>query len=147
MTDPKYLKRPGASGRGQQVFKHWDFASERERQVTLDENDREIHDKDGALARDTDHETSAEAARSISGEEATRLENMVATATWNAKHGGLTWDEAARITGLDKASVSPRWKSLRHRRLIAFALRASNRPGRRRSRRNKSQRHARSLLA
>src|SRR5262249_4494859 len=118
-----FRKRPGRTGRSQQVWKHWDFATDREKQVTLERNMQELRSGRGdSRARSGDHETAGEAASSISREEATRLENAAADAIWNSGQDGLTWDETATITGKDKASLRPRWKPLRHQRRIVFAL-------------------------
>jgi hypothetical protein len=119
---PSFRKRPGLSGRNQQVFKHWDFATAREKTVTIEHNESEIHGRTDPMARPSDHETAEEAASSISRAEATRLENIVADACKFRGYEGMTWDEAPKFTHLDKGSISPRWKPLRHRRLIVFAL-------------------------
>ena len=69
-------------------------------------------------ARTTDLRASHTAAKSVRGEKARKLERLVADAVWAAGDRGLTWNEAAAVTGIDKGSISPRWKPLRKQKLI-----------------------------
>jgi hypothetical protein len=70
--------------------------------------------KRGSYARRTDPVTSHDAAESV---DVSRLERQVVDALRNAPRG-LTWDELHRVTRIDKASISPRLKPLRDKRLI-----------------------------
>lgn len=67
-----------------------------------------------ALARNTDPETSHEAAHSMD-DAVTRLEKVVTLAIRASGDRGATWDELAALTGIDKASISPRFKPLRRK--------------------------------
>jgi DNA-directed RNA polymerase specialized sigma24 family protein len=122
---PSFLKRPGKSGKNQQVWIHWDFATEEEKRVTLERNAAEPHGRTGALVRASDHVTAHESAEELDDATITRLENIVAEAIRKTGRKGLTWDEVAEVTGLDKGSISPRFKPLRHRCRIVFGLELS----------------------
>ena len=70
-----------------------------------------------AFSRHTDPPTSREAARSVD-QQVPHLESMVHQAIKRRGHHGATWDELHDLTGIDKASISPRFKPLRRRKLI-----------------------------
>jgi len=72
-----------------------------------------------AYARRTDPETSHAAAASLNEEDVTRLENEVWLAI-DACLLGANWDELGSITGIDKASISPRFKPLREKGRICW---------------------------
>jgi len=72
-----------------------------------------------AKARYSDPETSHAAAESLSSTEIARLERFVYT-TIRSQPNGATWDELYYITGIAKASISPRFKPLRNKGLIEF---------------------------
>jgi hypothetical protein len=69
------------------------------------------------LARHSDPITSHEAAESVEPH-TTRLEKMVYLAIKSQGRYGATWDELHVLTGIDKASISPRLKPLRKRKLV-----------------------------
>ena len=69
-----------------------------------------------AHARNTDPDTSHNAAASVD-QHVAKLEMEVANAIKSRKNGA-TWDELHRLTGIDKASISPRLKPLRRKKLI-----------------------------
>ena len=123
-NDVKLKKRPGESGRGQQVWVAWKYSTARERTYAIEElkrtaNQPKVHT---ALARDSDHPTSKSAAKSLSPEGITHLEAQVYQAILRSEREGLIWDEAERILHLRPGSISPRWKPLRKERLILAAL-------------------------
>lgn len=70
-----------------------------------------------AFARSTDPGTSHAAARSVEPK-VNAMEQRVAQAIIAAGDNGRTWDEIALDTGIDKATVSPRFKPLRKKNLI-----------------------------
>jgi len=72
----------------------------------------------GAFARKSDPATSHAAAGSLPPEAVTKLERIVYEAICSQGLRGATWDEVAKLTGLDKASISPRWKPLCRKKLI-----------------------------
>jgi hypothetical protein len=76
-----------------------------------------LGDDPQAFARHTDPGTSREAAARISSK-VNKLEQAVADSIKAAGVAGRTWDEIAADTGLDKASVSPRFKPLRKKGVI-----------------------------
>ena len=84
----------------------------------------------GAYARHTDPGTSHAAAASF---DTTRLEQMVRDGIASMAGYGTTWDELGPITGLPAPSISPRFKPLREKYLIAAKLdpigRVVKRPG------------------
>jgi len=65
--------------------------------------------------RDTDPSTSHDAAEPIDTQ---RLEAVVLIAHMKIGEQGLTWDECAALTRIDKASVSPRFKPLMRKGLL-----------------------------
>lgn len=70
-----------------------------------------------AVARHSDPETSQDAARSVEGSEATRMEAKV-VATLQQTYSGMTTHEIAQYTGLSLVSVSPRIRPLCRKGLI-----------------------------
>lgn len=71
------------------------------------------------LARSTDPTTSRDAAKKI---DATKLENAVWLALWDAGERGLTANEVVEITGIEYRSVSPRFKPLRGKGAIRLII-------------------------
>jgi hypothetical protein len=123
LDNRKLLKRKGDSGRNQQVFKALQYADEEERRYTIEDNKRNYsHRGSEAMARRGDHDTADEAARSLSRAEVTRIEGVVERALQARRFSGGTWDELEGLTGLPKASISPRFKPLRRQLRICFAL-------------------------
>ena len=127
MTDDViYRKRLGASGRNQQVWVAWEFATEKERAHALDVLTMQNPTSDRAVGaawhRGTDHETAGEAAESIRGKRGTELENQVCRAIQRSKKQGQTWDDLEHSTNIIKASISPRLKQLRLQKRIVAAL-------------------------
>lgn len=74
-----------------------------------------------AFARTTDLPTSHAAAAKVN-KHVNKLEEAVANAIIARGIRGATWDELAVLTGLDKASISPRFKPLRKKGLIKAKL-------------------------
>jgi hypothetical protein len=72
-------------------------------------------DHDIGNSRWSDPSTSHAAADSV---DATRLESIVYAAHKRAGDNGLTWDETAAETGLDKASVSPRFAPMMRKKML-----------------------------
>lgn len=70
-----------------------------------------------ALARHTDLATSKEAAKRVDPL-VTKLMNAVAADIRRCGFDGATWNEISRRTGIDKGSISPRFKPLREAGLI-----------------------------
>lgn len=81
-----------------------------------------------ALARKTDPETSHAAAKSLDDEHIARLEREVARAIQERGGRGATWDELHTLTGIDKASISPRFKPLRDKGIIEWRLDGDGKP-------------------
>jgi hypothetical protein len=85
-----------------------------------------------AHARKTDPRTSHDAAASVD-DQLPHMEGVVYGAICQREEWGATWDEIGLITGMDKASISPRFKPLRERGLIMAKLKADGtevrRPG------------------
>lgn len=67
------------------------------------------------LARNTDPDTSHAAAESV---DTTRLEMIVLDTITACGSLGATWDELHTRTGLNKASISPRFRPLCNKNLI-----------------------------
>jgi hypothetical protein len=123
--DVKLRKRPGESGRGQQVWIAWKYSTAKERAFAVEELKRlpEYQKKiTEALARPTDHPTARAAAASIRHVEITQLESIVYNAVERTGKKGIIWDEVGRVTRVRLGSISPRWKSLRKQKLILAAL-------------------------
>jgi DNA-binding transcriptional regulator GbsR (MarR family) len=80
-----------------------------------------------ALARNSDPETSHEAAASVN---VTNLEAEV-LAVLRANPLGLTVDELTKATGLEKVTVSPRMRPLCSKKLVKESGKAPGRSGRR----------------
>jgi hypothetical protein len=76
-------------------------------------------DHDIGASRWSDPNTSHAAADTVN---ATRLEDIVYVATFKAGDDGLTWDETAAVTGLDKASVSPRFAPMMRKKMLRIKL-------------------------
>jgi hypothetical protein len=74
-----------------------------------------------AFTRPTDLQTSHEAEKRINSR-VPKLEQLVYQAIKDQWWYGATWDELAPLTGLDKGSISPRFKPLRKKGLIAAKL-------------------------
>jgi hypothetical protein len=91
-----------------------------------------------AFARRTDPSTSHAAAKAVESDVA-RLEMIVFLAVKAAGSRGLIWDEAGEVTGLDKASISPRWKPLRKKKLIKALMNEEGEVIKRRGKSGKSQ--------
>lgn len=70
-----------------------------------------------AFARHTDLPTSHEAAKRVDPK-VPHLEIVVLAAIVNKGMRGGTWNELAAVTGIDKGSVSPRFKPLRNKGFI-----------------------------
>ncbi len=70
-----------------------------------------------ALARSSDPATSYAAAEKVKPK-ISHLEKMVYEAIVSAGPHGSTWNEISQRTGIDKASISPRFKPLRKKGLI-----------------------------
>ena len=73
-----------------------------------------------ALSRNTDLPTSRAAAESLDERDVTRMEGAAYTAIKRRGDLGATWDEVGELTGIDKASLSPRWKPLRRKKKIEW---------------------------
>jgi hypothetical protein len=91
-----------------------------------------------AYARTTDPETSHAAAASLSEEDIARLEREVVV-TIRRCRDGATWDEVHDITGIDKASLSPRWKPLRLKNLLTARFDENGKAIKRRGRSGRNQ--------
>jgi len=74
--------------------------------------------KQKAKSRRFDPRTSRAAARSVRDDTVTRLEGMIHKAIAKRGKKGATWDEVHRLTKIDKASISPRFKPMRDKGLI-----------------------------
>lgn len=101
-------------------------------------NMRDLFDTPQAFARKTDIKTSHDAADSVK-DIATRLELIVAEAIKSQGPHGAIWDELAALTNLDKASISPRFKPLRHKGLITAAIDESGQELTRKGKSNRGQ--------
>jgi DNA-binding MarR family transcriptional regulator len=72
-----------------------------------------------AYARNSDPSTSHAAAASVD-DIVTRMEFAVREGIVRTGGRGATWDELHALTGIDKASISPRFKPLREKGLIQW---------------------------
>jgi hypothetical protein len=88
----------------------------------MSDDDDDEYDLFKAYARRTDPGTSHDAADSIEDHVA-RMEGIVSEAIKGQSERGATWDELHRLTGLPKATISPRFKPLREKKkLIEWRL-------------------------
>ena len=72
----------------------------------------------GAYARGGDPHTRHDAASSLSSDAVSHCETVVWQALKARGTHGATWDELHDLTGMDKATISPRFKPLREKGLI-----------------------------
>ncbi len=86
--------------------------------------------KMSVFSRNSDPDTSHEAAASMVND-VNRVEGIVERAIHGRGNYGATWDELADLTGIAKASISPRFKPLRERGLIRAGVDAWGRDMRR----------------
>ncbi len=70
-----------------------------------------------AFARNSDPATSHAAAKKVETK-VSHLEKLVYEAIVSAGPHGATWNEISQRTGIDKASISPRFKPLRQKGFI-----------------------------